>query len=115
MSRFDVDKFMRHVDDHGDRVRAFAADPAGYVATWLARGAASSPRPCPDGGTLTEAERVALETEDWETLYVMGAHPYVLFHLVVAVDLVRGPTPWPEFVEWYRGFVTPHGRPDFAT
>jgi hypothetical protein len=45
----------------------------------------------------------------------MGAHPYALFHFVVAVDLVRGARPWPEFVEWYRDFVTPHGRPDFTT
>jgi hypothetical protein len=115
MSRYQLDKFIKYSDDSGDRIAAFAADPAAYVAAWHQRGETAHPRPVADGGLLNEAERRAFATEDYGTLYALGAHPYALFHFVVAVDLVRGPRPWPEFVEWYREFVTPHGRPDFAT
>ena len=38
-----------------------------------------------------------------------------LSHFVVAVDLVRGPRAWPEFVGWYREMAGRHGRPDFTT
>lgn len=115
MSRFELDKFIKYADDNGERVAAYAADPAAYVAGWQQRGEAAHPRPVADGGLLDKAEQSAFADEDYGTLYALGAHPYALFHFVVAVDLVRGPRPWPEFVEWYRSFVTPHGRPDFTT
>lgn len=115
MSRFQIDKFIKYTDDDGARVAAFAADPGGYVEAWQRRGEAADPRPVDDGGLLDEAERRAFAAEDYQTLYAKGAHPYALFHFVVAVDLVRGPRPWPEFVGWYRDMVAPHGRPDFTT
>jgi hypothetical protein len=115
MSRFEIDKFIRHTDNDGARIAAFAADPAGYVDGWVERGAQAAPRPVDDGGRLTEAERASFIDEDYQTLYAMGAHPYLLFHFVLAVDMARGATAWPEFVDWYRSMVTPHGRPDFTT
>jgi hypothetical protein len=115
MSRFQIDKLIKFSDDNGERMAAYAADPAAYVAEWQRRGEQADPRPVPDGGILDEAEYQAFATEDYGTLYAMGAHPYALFHFVVAVDLARGARPWPQFVEWYRAFVTPHGRPDFTT
>ena len=115
MSRFEIDKLIRYTDDDGTRIAAFADDPARYVDAWTRRGADAAPRPVTDGGRLTDAEQAAFVEEDYETLYAMGAHPYQLFHFVLAVDMARGATPWPQFVEWYRSFVTPHGRPDFTT
>lgn len=115
MSRFEVDKLIRHTDDDGSRISEFARDPGAFVDGWVERGAAAGPRSVPDGGVLTHDEREAFASEDWETLYAMGAHPYLLFHFVLAVDMARGGTPWPQFVEWYRSFVVPHGRPDFTT
>ena len=115
MSRFEVDKLIWHTDDDGRRVSEFARDPGSYVGAWVERGVAVGPRSIPDGGLLTPDERAAFESEDWGALYAMGAHPYLLFHFVLAIDMARGPTPWPEFVEWYRSIVAPHGRPDFTT
>lgn len=115
MSRFQIDKFIKYTDDDGERIAAFAADPTRYVEAWQLRGEDAAPRPVADGGILNEAERQAFSTEDYEALYAMGAHPYTLFHFVVAVDLARGPRPWPQFVAWYRDMVAPHGRPDFTT
>lgn len=115
MSRYEINKFIRYTDNHADRISAFAADTETWVMQWASRAADASPFPVPDGGLLTEAEQAAVIAEDYSTLYQMGTHPYLLFHFVRAVDMARGTTPWPEFVERYRSFVAPHGEPDFGT
>jgi hypothetical protein len=114
VNRFEVDKFISYTDAHASRIAAFAADPAGYVGSWTRRGE-QAPEPVADGGVLDAAAARAFAEEDYSKLYAAGAHPYLLFHFVRAVDMARGTTPWPEFVEWYRSLVTPHGAPDFAT
>lgn len=115
MSRFEINKFLTYTDSDGDRIAAFATNPRDLVSAWERRGQLATPRPVPDGGIFTGDERTALVEEDYGAIYAMGAHPYVLFHFAVAVDMVRGPTPWPDLVEWYRTMVRPHGSPDFTT
>jgi hypothetical protein len=114
MSRYQMNKFIAYVDEDGERVNAFHADPAGYVAAWEARAAASR-LPTADSGTFTDEERRAFVERDYGTLYAMGVHPYLLLHLARALDVQIEETPWPEFVERYRAAVSPHGFPDFGT
>jgi hypothetical protein len=114
MNRFEVDKFISFADADAERISAFATDPDGYVRAWVERGSAAA-KPVHDGGLLDGEAARAFAGEDYSALYAAGAHPYLLFHFVRAVDMARGTTPWPQFVEWYRSLVTPHGAPDFAT
>lgn len=114
MSRYEVDKFLRHVEGSDDEVRAYAADPDGYVETWRRRGAASR-LPVPDGGRLEAAEADALRRRDPGALYRLGAHPYLLWHFMEAVWVWTGERSWPDLNEEYRTAVAPAGYPDFGT
>ncbi len=113
MSRYMINKLLVEIDRTDEAVNAYRADPAGFVARWEAAAADPQP-PYPDGGTLTEAERDAFETLDYGTLYAMGAHPFLLWHVVRAV-LVSDELSAHELSALYVAAVTPHGHPDFTT
>ncbi|GAA1959788.1 hypothetical protein [Agromyces allii] len=113
MSRYMVDKFMRFVELSDERVAEYAADPAAYVERWL--GEAGGPDGATDDRVLTDAERAAFAARDVEALYVLGAHPYLLWHFTEAVHAHEF-TPqsgWRELVERYRAAVAPHGVVDY--
>lgn len=114
VSRYDVDKFMRHVEGSDAAVRAFAANPRRYVEEWVRVGEVSRTPPAA-GGPLTVAEQEALASRDAGALYGMGAHPYLLWHFLEAVLVWTGEKTWPQLNEEYRTAVTPLGYPDFGT
>lgn len=114
MSRYDIDKLMRHVEGSDAEVVSFVADPASYVAAWTER-AAGGRLPASDSGRLDAAERAAFVSRDYGALYAMGAHPYLLWHFMEAVWVWAGEVSWRDLVEAYRAAVSPHGYPDFAT
>lgn len=114
MSRYGIDKLMRHVEGSDAEVRAFAADPAAYVEAWVRRGE-SSRLPPPDGGELTAEARRAFTHRDPGALYRLGAHPYLLWHFMEAVWVWTGEKTWPALNEEYRSAVSPAGYPDFGT
>ncbi len=114
MERFQIDKFITHVEALDAEVREFAADPERYVRAWTERGAASR-IPVPDGGALSPEAATALGSIDYATLYRLGAHPYILWHFAEAVLVWAGDKTWPELKEEFRSAVAPHGNPDFTT
>ncbi len=113
MSRYMMNKLMWAIDREDGSVEAFKRDPAAFIDVWEA--AALSPLPpYPDGGTLTPRERRAFEDGDYETLYAMGAHPYLLWHLVRAVFVPERMTE-EELSDAFKVAVAEHGLPDFTT
>jgi len=114
VSRYEIDKLMRHIEESDGAVQAYAADPAAYVAEWERR-AAEARTPPPDGGVLTDEERAAFVSKDPIELYRLGAHPYLLWHFAEAVFVWAGDTKWPDANRLFRDGVAQHGYPDFGT
>jgi hypothetical protein len=113
VSRYMIDKLMWEIDRSDEALDSFVEDPAAFVAAW--EGAASAPEPpYPLGGSLTGEERDAFEAWDYERLYALGAHPYLLWHFVRAIHGPGG-TPVGELSEAFKAVVAPHGYPEFAT
>ncbi|HEY9365976.1 MAG TPA: hypothetical protein VIP55_05035 [Agromyces sp.] len=113
MSRYMIDKFMRFVELSDAEVAAYVADPPRYVERWLGGGA--TPVRASDDRVLTDEERAAFGARDFEALYVLGAHPYLLWHFTEAVyahEFAPG-SGWRELVERYRAAVAPHGVVDY--
>lgn len=113
MSKYMIDKLLLDIDRGDESLADFKADPAGFIARWEEQAASPEP-PHPAGGVLTEDERAAFEAVDYETLYAMGAHPYLLWHMVRAFfvpDLMTVE----ELHAAYVDAIGPHGYPDFAT
>jgi hypothetical protein len=113
MTKYMIDKFMRAVEMSDDAVRAYVADPSGFIDEWTAGG--GGPATVADDRTLTPAEREAFEAKDYEALYRLGAHPYLLWHFTEAVyegefTQDRG---WRQLVEEYRAAVAPYGHVDY--
>lgn len=113
MSRYMINKLLIEIDRTDEAVAAYRIDPAGFVARWEAAAADPQP-PYPDGGTLTDEERAAFEALDYGALYGMGAHPFLLWHVVRAV-LVSDDLDVHTLSARYIEAVSPHGHPDFAT
>lgn len=114
MERFQVDKFITHVEASDDAVREFVADPAAYVAEWMNRGAAAR-IPVADGGQLSARAARALRDVDYATLYRLGAHPYILWHFAEAILVWAGDMTWAALKEEFRSAVAGDGNPDFTT
>ncbi|MFF2372332.1 hypothetical protein [Agromyces sp. NPDC058110] len=113
MSRYMVDKFMRQVELSDALVAEYVADPPAFVERWLAGGA--GPDAASDDRVLSDAERAAFGARDFEALYTLGAHPYLLWHFTEAVHAHEF-TPesgWRDLVERYRAAVAPHGVVDY--
>jgi hypothetical protein len=113
MTRYMIDKFMRFVELSDALVAEYVADPAAYVDRWLREG--GGPEAATDDRVLTEEERAAFAARDFEVLYALGAHPYLLWHFTEAVhahEFTPG-SGWRELVERYRAAVAPHGVVDY--
>lgn len=113
MTKYMVDKFMRYVELSDARVADYVDDPDAYVGAWLAGG--TGPEGAADDRELTEAERAAFARRDYEALYALGAHPYLLWHFTEAVhahEFGEG-FGWRDLVEQYRAAVAPQGVVDY--
>lgn len=114
MSRYYVDKFLYRIDRNENALAAYMADPVGFVTAWetgdglqLHDGERST------GLAFTDEERTALQQRDYPTLYALGAHPFILFTLMIAVYEPE----YDEFITFahdYRDHVRDIGYPDFA-
>jgi hypothetical protein len=113
MSRYMVNKLMVEIDRHDESVAAFKRDTTAFLESWEAAALSPNP-PYPVGGSLTPGEREAFADWDFEKLYVLGAHPYLLWHLVRAIYVPERLTV-EELSDAFKAAVAKHGRPDFAT
>jgi len=113
VSRYMVNKLMWEIDRRDESVEAYKRDTVAFIDGWEAATLSPVP-PYPDGGTLTPDERQAFEDWDFERLYALGAHPYLLWHLVRAIFVPERMTV-EELSDAFKDAVAEHGRPDFAT
>lgn len=113
MSRYMINKLLVEIDLTDESVERYIADHRAFVALWEAAYADPNP-PHPWGGMLTAGEREAFAAFDYETLYRLGAHPFLLWHVVRAV-LVTDDTDVAAVSSEYVERVRPHGYPDFTT
>lgn len=109
MSKYVMNKFMRAVEMSDAEVAAYVGDPAAYVDRWV--GSAAPTARWGDDRSLSAAEQAAFAQRDYEALYALGAHPYLLWHFTEAVYIHE--TTWPELVERYRQAVSQHAAPDY--
>ena len=89
MSKYLIDKFLYTVDRDPDLVERYRSDPRGTVEWWEAE-CANVILNCADVESsswlaFTEAEREALATHDYVTLFELGAHNFLLLTLFIAL------------------------------
>lgn len=130
IDHYAVNKFLYDTDRNEQFVRRYIDDPDGYVDWYfdermsrlLDNENEQSAVETPD-----EATRTALKTYDFTTLYRDGAHPFVLWTLMLPV--IEEKLASAEFVvteepegaraenrkpmAYYRERILAHGRPDF--
>jgi len=116
MSRYLVDKFIYRVDRSEAALKAYMEDPAGFVARWEREEGAKLNE---SGETtschkFTDEERKALAERDFEKLYAMGAHPFILWTLMLPVLEKQFPN-FRALVDFYNSKIKPYGRPGFGT
>jgi len=114
MSKYMIDKFIRHVELSDANVAAYVDDPAAFARAWLTGG--RGPEGATDDRLLTDAELAAFAERDYGALYALGAHPYLLWHFTEAVyeHEYREGFGWRELVESYRAAVAPQGLVDYV-
>ena len=89
MSKYLLDKFLYTVDRDPDLVERYRSDPRGTTAWWEAE-RANVLLNCPDLESsswlaFTDAEREALATHDYVSLFELGAHNFLLLTLFIAL------------------------------
>ena len=89
MSKYLLNKFLFTIDRDPELVERYRADPRGTVAWWEAE-QANVILNCPslERSTwlkFTDAEREALATHDYVTLFEMGAHNFLTLTLFIAL------------------------------
>jgi hypothetical protein len=89
MSKYLLNKFLYTIDRDPELVERYREDPRGTVAWWEAE-RANTILNCAavDGSTwlaFDKAEREALATHDYPTLFGMGAHPFLTLTLFIAM------------------------------
>ena len=115
MSRYLVDKFLYRVDRSPSALREYMRDPAGYVLKWEeSEGQQLNEAETTSGHRLTEEERTALANRDYERLYALGAHPFILWTIMLPVH-EQAASNFRELVDRYNATIRPYGRPDFGT
>ncbi len=114
MSRYLVDKFLYRVDRDPAWVKLYLSDPARCVAEWERAEANMIGAERTTAHSFTAEERAALVARDYEKLYAMGAHPFVLWTLFI--PLLQGSYPDAKAMQSaYAKAVAKLGRPDFRT
>jgi hypothetical protein len=89
MSKYLLDKFLYTVDRDPGLVERYRTDPRGTVTWWEAE-CANLIMNCPERErsswlAFTDAEREALATHDYVTLFELGAHNFLLLTLFIAL------------------------------
>ena len=89
MSKYLLNKFLYTIDRDPDLVERYRADPRSTVAWWEAE-RANVILNCPGAERstwlkFTDAERAALVTHDYVTLFEMGAHNFLTLTLFIAL------------------------------
>jgi hypothetical protein len=89
MSKYLINKFLFTVDREPALVERYRADPRGTVRWWETE-RANVILNCPDRERstwlrFTDAEREALATHDYVTLFELGAHNFLLLTLFIAL------------------------------
>jgi hypothetical protein len=89
MSKYLLNKFLYTIDRDPELVERYRADPRGTVAWWEAE-QANAILNCPGAERstwlkFTDAEREALATHDYVTLFEMGAHNFLTLTLFIAL------------------------------
>ena len=89
MSKYLLNKFLYTIDRDPDLVERYRADPRSTVAWWEAE-RANVILNCPEAERstwlkFTDAERDALATHDYVTLFEMGAHNFLTLTLFIAL------------------------------
>ena len=89
MSKYLLNKFLYYIDRDADLVERYREDPRGTV-DWWERERANHLLNCAvvEASTyqrFTDAEREALSTHDYPTLFEMGAHPFLTLTLFIAM------------------------------
>jgi hypothetical protein len=130
IDHYAVNKFVYDTDRNAEFVRRYIEDPAGYVDWYfeqrlgrlLDNESETSSVQVPDDATAT-----ALKTYDFAMLYREGAHPFILWTLmlpVIEAKLASGEFVWPQAPEgaraenrapmaYYRERILPYGRPSY--
>ncbi|MPZ61437.1 MAG: hypothetical protein GEU93_09095 [Propionibacteriales bacterium] len=130
IDHYAVNKFLYDTDRNEHLVRRYIDDPDAYVDWYfderlsrlLDNESEQSAVESPD-----EATRTALKTYDCAMLYRDGAHPFILWTLMLPIieaklasgEFVVGEQPENARAEnrkpmaYYRERILPHGRPDF--
>ncbi|MDQ0791238.1 hypothetical protein QFZ63_000757 [Streptomyces sp. B3I7] len=89
MSKYLLNKFLFTVDRDAELVERYREDPRATV-TWWEEEYANRILNCVTGESSTwlrfdEAEREALATHDYVTLFEMGAHPFLTLTLFIGL------------------------------
>jgi hypothetical protein len=89
VSKYLVNKFLYTIDRDPELVERYRADPRSTV-TWWEAGQANVILNCHRGErstwlTFTDAEREALATHDYVTLFELGAHNFLTLTLFIAL------------------------------
>jgi hypothetical protein len=130
IDHYAVNKFLYDTDRNPDFVRRYIEDPVGYVDWYFAERLGrlldnESERSSVQ--TPDDATRTALATYDFALLYGEGAHPFILWTLmlpVIEAKLASGEFEMPVAPDgarlenrapmaYYRDRILPHGRPYF--
>ena len=115
MSRYYVDKFLYRVDRNEQALAAYMADPVGFVTSWeTGDGLRLHDGEYSTGLGFTDDERTALQQRDYRTLYLLGAHPFILFTLMIAVYEPEYDA-FITFAHDYRDRLGDLGHPDYST
>ena len=119
MSKYLLNKFLYCVDRDYELVEKYRDDPRGTVE-WWERERANHLLNCAvvEASTyqrFTDAEREALSTHDYPTLFEMGAHPFLTLTLFIAMfERDHGPLEYQKaFGARLAHFNLPY--PDIAT
>jgi hypothetical protein len=89
MSKYLLNKFLYTIDRDPQLVEQYRADPRGTVQWWEAeRANVILNCPEPEQSTwlaFTDAEREALVTHDYVSLFELGAHSFLILTLFIAL------------------------------
>ncbi len=120
MSKYLLDKFLYTVDRDPDLLERYRNDPRGTVQWWEAE-RANIILNCPEPErstwlSFTDAEREALATHDYVTLFELGGHNFLLLTLFIALF----ERDYPEPLGFQREFAARLGHwtvpyPDIST
>ena len=81
-----MDKFLYRVDRDESELKSYMENPVAYVANWeKEEGPWLNKAERTSCHSFTEEERRALAQRDFEKLYALGAHPFILWTMMMPV------------------------------